>query len=126
LEHVIEHFTLADAMPLLDDCRRVLRPGGRIRIGVPDFGSYLVSYAGDGEFIEQNRPGRPTPLLAVAEVAFAHGHRSVSDGPTLVAALEECGFRDAGIRAFGDSSIDHHLDSSIREGETIYVEAVRR
>jgi len=125
LEHVVEHFALDEVVSLLDDCRRVLRPGGRIRVGVPDFGSYLRSYAGDGGFIEDNRPGRPTPLLAVAEVALAHGHKSVWDGPTLVSALQEVGFDDARLRAFGDSSIQDDLDSAIRERESIYVEGVK-
>lgn len=33
---VLEHFRPADALALLRDCRRVLAPGGIIRIGVPD------------------------------------------------------------------------------------------
>lgn len=125
LEHVVEHFSLSDTISLLDDCRRVLRSGGRIRVGVPDFGEYLESYASDGAFIQHNRPGRPTPLLAVAEVAFAHGHRSVWDGPTLVDVLAEAGFDDVRVRPFRDSSIQDDLDSPIRQGESIYAEAVK-
>jgi predicted SAM-dependent methyltransferase len=125
LEHVVEHFALREAISMLDDCRRVLRSGGKIRVGVPDFGRYLQSYAGDGSFIERNRPGRPTPLLAVAEVALSHGHRSVWDGPTLVRTLEEAGFTDAQVRPFGDSSIQDDLDSPIRESESIYAEATK-
>ena len=75
LEHVLEHFTLAAGLDLLDECRRVVRPGGIVRVGVPDFGRYLESYAGDGDFVERLRPGRPTRLLAVGEVALGHGHR---------------------------------------------------
>lgn len=33
---VLEHFRPADALALLRDCRRVLAPGGIIRVGVPD------------------------------------------------------------------------------------------
>jgi predicted SAM-dependent methyltransferase len=123
LEHVLEHFTLADGLKMLEDCRRVLVPGGRIRVGVPDFGSYLRSYAGDRSFIERNRPGRPTPLLAVAEVALGHGHRSVWDGETLVRVLEEAGFTGAEVRTFGDSSIQPEIDSTQREPESVYAEA---
>ena len=92
LEHVIEHFTLADDLDLLVECRRVLAPGGIVRLGVPDFGRYLESYAGDGAFIDEQRPGRPTRLLAVGEVALGHGHRSVWDGETLERVLTEAGF----------------------------------
>src|SRR3954469_12089756 len=43
LEHVAEHFPLADVLDMLEECRRVLAPGGVIRLGVPDFGRYLRS-----------------------------------------------------------------------------------
>jgi predicted SAM-dependent methyltransferase len=123
LEHVLEHFRLDDGLKMLEECHRVLAPGGRVRVGVPDFGSYLRSYAGDGSFIERNRPGRPTPLLAVAEVALGHGHRSVWDGETLVRVLEEAGFDRAAVRPFGDSAIQDGMDSPQREAESVYAEA---
>lgn len=34
--HVLEHFTPADGRRLLDECRRVLKPGGILRVAVPD------------------------------------------------------------------------------------------
>jgi predicted SAM-dependent methyltransferase len=125
LEHVCEHFALADDLQLLAECRRVLAPGGIVRVGVPDFGAYLESYAGDGAFIERLRPGRPTRLLAVAEVALGHGHRSVWDDETLVAVLAESGFAEARCRAYGDSDLDPAPDSPKREAETVYAEARR-
>jgi predicted SAM-dependent methyltransferase len=123
LEHVIEHFTLRDDLELLAECLRVLRPGGTIRIGVPDFGRYLESYAGDGAFIDEVRPGRPTRLLAVAEVALDHGHRSVWDWETLVSVLTEAGFEAARARAWGESALEPAPDSALREPESLYVEA---
>jgi SAM-dependent methyltransferase len=123
LEHVVEHFALRDVIVLLEECRRVLAPGGIIRVGVPDFGRYLESYAGDGRFIEELRPRRPTPLLAVAEVALHHGHRSVWDGPTLERIVSDAGFVGAATRRFGDSSLEPAPDTPNREPETVYVEA---
>jgi predicted SAM-dependent methyltransferase len=123
LEHVLEHFTVADALALLADCRRVLAPDGVIRLGVPDFGRYMDSYAGDRRFIEELRPNRPTPLLAVAEVALHHGHRSVWDAETLERVLTDSGFVDVRRRAFGDSVLDPAPDRPYREPETVYAEA---
>ena len=122
LEHVAEHFPLAAALELLEEARRVLGPGGILRVGVPDFGRYLASYAGDRTFLESERPGRPTPLLAVAEVALAHGHRSVWDAETLELALAEAGFVDVRRREFGDSDLDPAPDRPERRAETVYAE----
>ena len=58
--------------------------------GVPDFGRYLESYAGDRAFIEARatRAGRRR-CWPVAEVALGHGHRSVWDAETLERVLAE-------------------------------------
>ena len=112
----------SDVLDVLDECRRVLRPNGMIRVGVPDFGRYIESYAGDRHFIEENRPGRPTPLIAVGEVALAHGHRSVWDAITLEGMLAEAGFVEVSVRAFGDSQLEPPPDTPMREPETLYAE----
>jgi predicted SAM-dependent methyltransferase len=125
LEHVLEHFPLGAVLDLLEECRRVLAPGGIVRVGVPDFGRYIESYAGDGAFVDRQRPGRPTRLIAVGEVALDHGHRSVWDGETLEFVLRDAGFEDARRRAFGDSALDPAPDSPAREPETVYAEARR-
>jgi predicted SAM-dependent methyltransferase len=123
LEHFLEHLTLRQGLDLLDECRRVLAPGGVIRVSVPDLEKYLRSYAGDRAFIERLRPGRPTTLLAVAEVALAHGHRSMWDEETLKRVLHDAGFRGAEGRAFGDSRLRPAPDNPLRQPESVYVEA---
>jgi predicted SAM-dependent methyltransferase len=123
LEHVLEHFPLGTVLEMLAECRRVLAPGGILRAGVPDFGRYAESYAGDRAFLEERRPGRPTPLLALAEVALGHGHRSVWDAETLELALSEAGLVDARRRAFGDTDLEEPPDNPKREAESVYAEA---
>jgi predicted SAM-dependent methyltransferase len=124
-EHVLEHFSVSQAATILSYVRNALRVGGIVRIGVPDAGAYLASYAGDGRFIERNRPGRPTRLLAVQEVFYRHGHRSAYDAETLTLLLERAGFGNVRQRPFGESDIDPAPDSDHRRGETLYVEGVR-
>jgi hypothetical protein len=41
--HVLEHFSFRDAVTALEDWVRVLKPGGRIRIAVPDVDKCLTS-----------------------------------------------------------------------------------
>jgi predicted SAM-dependent methyltransferase len=123
LEHVLEHFPIEDVFGILEECRRVLVPHGIVRVGVPDFGRYMESYAGDREFVERLRPGRPTSLLAVAEVALHHGHRSVWDGETLELLLREVGFSDASVQGFGHSVLEPAPDTPMRAAESVYAEA---
>jgi len=42
--HVLEHFTCTDAKNLLDECYRILKPGGIIRIVVPDLENIVREY----------------------------------------------------------------------------------
>jgi predicted SAM-dependent methyltransferase len=47
--HVLEHFSKADGQRLLERCRRVLRPGGTIRVVVPDLERIVQLYLGSLE-----------------------------------------------------------------------------
>ena len=42
--HVLEHLTPADGQSLLAECHRVLRPGGTIRVVVPDLEAIAKNY----------------------------------------------------------------------------------
>jgi SAM-dependent methyltransferase len=123
-EHLLEHVPLLAVPTFLQECRRVLQPGGIIRVGVPDAGRYIEDIARPAGVIESLRPGRPTPLMALAEVAYCYGHRWLWDGPTLCAALEEAGFTTVSTRAFGQSAIEPAPDSASRAPETVYVEGI--
>lgn len=124
-EHLLEHLPLPAAVSFLQECHRLLRPGGVLRVGVPDFGRYARDYAGERTLIAHTRPGRPTALLAVSELAFCYGHASMWDEETLLAALKEAGFTITHVRGFGDSAIQPVPDSRWREAETLYVEAMK-
>lgn len=123
-EHVLEHFDLAGALGLLREIKRLLKPDGTARVGVPDLSIYMEDYVSGGAgAIERERPGRPTRLLAVAEVTQMHGHRSAWDGETLSLALRSAGFDRVEIHRSGSSSLHPSPDTPARSGETVYAEA---
>lgn len=123
-EHYLEHLTPAAALALTAECRRVLKPGGVLRIGVPDAAACLRAYCGeraDAHWVA----GRPAPLLAVAELVYEHGHRSMWDPPTLDLLCRAVGFEGAERRRFGQGLLSPNDDSESRRDWTLYVEAVR-
>ena len=122
LEHVLEHFPLETVLAMLAESRRVLSPGGILRAGVPDFGRYAESYAGDRAFLEERRPGRPTPLLALAEVALRTATAPSGTPRRWSFALAEGGLVDVRRGRFGDTDLAESPDNPKREAESVYAE----
>jgi len=123
-EHYLEHLNLRQAHALTTECHRVLRPGGVLRIGVPDARACLRAYCGE-ESEAQWIAGRPAPLLAVSELVYEHGHQSVWDARTLELLCRSAGFSAAAPQEFGTGLLQPNGDSENRRGWTLYVEAVR-
>ena len=124
-EHFLEHLPLEDAMESLRQCHRLLAPGGVLRIGVPDFRRHVLSYLDSDGFLEEIRPGRPTPLFALNELVYSYGHRSLWDLDSFRLVLEEVGFEDIRSTEFGESSLQPAPDSAERRNGTLYVEAFK-
>lgn len=124
-EHLLEHIPLSAAGPFLRECHRLLKPGGILRVGVPDFGRYARDYCGSRSLIQSERPGRPTALLALSELVFCYEHTSIWDEETLIRVVREAGFESPEIKAFGETSLQPVPDRPWRQPETLYVEVVK-
>jgi predicted SAM-dependent methyltransferase len=124
-EHFLEHLSITDAVNFLAECRRVLQSGGVLRIGVPDTRAYLKSYVDGDDFVSSIRPNRPTQLLAVQEVFYRYGHKTMYDLPTLEFACAAAGFTTTELSSFGEGRVCPSPDSTHRRLDTLYVEVVK-
>jgi predicted SAM-dependent methyltransferase len=122
-EHLLEHLPLQAGDAFLQECYRVLQPGGILRVGVPDAGKLIRAYAGDREYLEALHPDRPTALLAVQELFYWHRHCAMFDTETLSLFFRASGFPDPQERDFGDSELGQPPDTERRRAETLYMEA---
>lgn len=135
-EHLIEHITQAQAVVWLKDVRRVLKPGGLLRLTTPDLERYAAAYLArdDAFFAEHSRlirqfglPAMPTRRAFMVNQIFQFwGHRWIYDFDELVHVLALAGFSREAVRrrAFQDGATLEvtALDSDVRRDETIYVE----
>ena len=125
LEHLLEHLPLEAGVGLLAEHFRLLRPGGVLRVGRPDFEEALRSYVLADSSIGALRPGRPSRLFALNELVYGYGDQAMGDLDMFVLVMEEIGFTDGRARPFGESRLEPAPDWEERRKETLYVEALK-
>lgn len=127
--HMLEHLTRHDADRFLLEAHRVLRPGGILRLVVPDIRIYVDEYLAKGEadvFVERLRLANERSSLKGFLVGF-RDHRWMYDAASLTAIVERAGFIDVVQLPSGQTRIEDPdgLDLREREGDSLYLEARR-
>jgi len=134
-EHLIEHLRLLDGIAWLTEARRILAPGGLLRLTTPDLRLYVESYlAGGGIFAgyrerirSHGAPAMPERLaFMVNHIFYFWDHRWIYDADELRYVLGRAGFPESAmrVRAFREGARPEvaALDDERRDIETIYVE----
>jgi ubiquinone/menaquinone biosynthesis C-methylase UbiE len=132
--HMIEHLDRGEARAFLAEVRRVLAPGGVVRIAAPDLSLLVQEYGMTGdadEFVAGthmglNRPSGPRGWARWTMVGPRH-HLWMYDGESLTRLLRQAGFKEAAVMPAGSTMIAEpgELDLSERAAESVYVEAAR-
>ncbi len=124
--HVLEHLYLVEAQQLLAECRRVTKPGGVLRIVVPDLRSMVVDYLHGENGDSGPFPGKisaadllndklgfrkPAPPGGNAVFKFYaiwkdfHSHKWMYDCVSLIRYLELAGLEEVSEKSFLQSEI---------------------
>ena len=123
-EHTLEHLYPGQAVALLKEVCRVLKPGAVFRCTVPDLKKYVDFYVGkevDAEFRKFS-----SGCEAIWSLTQNWVHLSVWDASMLSQKMIEAGFKTAAEKKFREGeNPDLLMDTEARRWETLYVEAVR-
>ena len=108
--HVIEYFNRTELAEMLDEWKRVLKPGAILRVAVPDFEALAKLYVAENDFTLDNLVGPLFGQMPMGKQTIYH--RTVYDFVSLKKVLLESGFH--GIRKFEwrDTDHAHHDDHS--------------
>lgn len=99
--HVLEHVRRKEIFDVLAEFRRVLKPGGVLRISVPDFDLLIAMYEGIG----RDPDGIIAPLLG-SHANDYDIHYWVFTERSLLEILFKAGFR--AVRQWDPHQCDHH------------------
>jgi len=130
-EHVIEHVPYEVALYFLKEVRRVLAPGGVVRIATPGLEGLVEAY-------RSNEWRARTTWAAMEEYAFLRtraqflnvalrwwGHRHLYDREELERVFREAGFGDLSFPVFSASRHEDLVGLETRPDSDLIAEAIR-
>jgi SAM-dependent methyltransferase len=131
--HMLEHLSHREARGFLAEALRVLRPGGRIRLAVPDIAFHVNNYmnhrSADQLMSDLRVCKEFTSLASRLQLVLlgSRHHLWMYDGMSLCRLLHECGFSNAVVVPSGETTIPEpgELNLAERAPESVFVEAVK-
>lgn len=143
-EHMIEHIRQEDGWHLVQECFRILKPGGRVRLETPDLEKMCRLYRENltpeeiaylqhhrdtwNPFREHERPSR---CFVVNNIMRFAGHQFLYDEEYLRMTLERAGFEDIERLASGETrdanfvGVSGRSQTGFNRFETLALEATK-
>lgn len=128
-EHCLEHIPLTAFQFNIKEFYRMLKPGGTVRIVMPDGELYFDLYQRkkNGENVQMpHEENYITPMARINGLFRNYGHQFIHDFATVKTILEQAGFKDIVKTSYRNGRDPRLLiDMEWRRDESLYVEAVR-
>ena len=143
-EHLIEHMGLPEMEAFLQECHRVLKPGGTIRLVTPNLDTFMQMIITplsepSQKYMEWYKTRHPdglpaSPVRAINSIFHEHGHKFIMNESFMSQLLAHAGFVDTRVYATGKSrlkalcGIDKHgtvIGDEINQIESLAMEATR-
>ncbi len=143
-EHMIEHVSYCQGRNMLDECYRVLRKGGKVRISTPNLTFLMDLYQGKASELHDAyikwMTARYIPWAPCSSAAFVvnlfvreWGHQFIYDEETLSLSLKKAGFtnvtrcrlQESDVEAFRNLEFETRMPEGLLRLETITLEATK-
>lgn len=128
--HVLPHIRLDGMVPALERIRRILKPGGVLRLALPDLEKAIEAYRrGDtGYFMIPDATWRAPGAKLVAQIVWHNDLQTPFTFDLAKEALEKAGFADVARCAYRRtaSRFAEIVACDNRERESFFVEGTRR
>lgn len=132
--HMMEHLSRKAANNFLNECLRVLKPNGVLRLVLPDFGFLVEEYLNNKDadlFIEKSHLVPPSldsfrDKLKLILIGYRH-HQWLYDYKSLSKVIFEVGFKEVIEQKPGGTCIKNYgeLDLKERAHGSLFVEAIK-
>lgn len=104
-EMMVEHLRPQQAWTFLEECYRILKPCGLIRIVIPDFSMTWRLKDPDWLRVNQGVTGNNGSMRdQMKSIIFAHGHQGLWNSELMRDVLEAIGFKGVAIHRAGESN----------------------
>lgn len=127
--HALPEVPYPDLVPVLTELRRVLKPGGVLRLGLPDVNRLIDAYRrGDRAFFQV--PDEEMASLGgkfIVHLIWYGYTRTFFNYEFMAEALEKAGYRDVRECGYRETRSAHPgiIELDNREEESFFVEAVK-